>query len=327
MPSISAELDKLVIYGQNNNKRNVRKRREYQNSHNDLGTLMIFLPSSFIGGDISVRYPSHPDRVFNFSITNGRERKPLKCRYLAFRTDSQYEIKPVTSGIAVALIYKLTRGIPISINSISLLQRKVKNAFQPLSDFTNTLGIFLINSYSNGDCETNNLKGDDRKVYDCLASLPTDKYLLKVEQVHLVFNGYVTGIRRRSKLFRKLLTTALDEEEDVEISVSIKRNSEPSQTNQTRGKYSNKVEKDSNKWYRHVTQIFVGEPDVQVGEVHFINASSLLSLFEDREAENEFISPEKNGIDFKIEYVHSAITITQSDTCNIQSKRKKAKLT
>lgn len=88
---ISSELYKLLVYEEGNH---FKTHKDTLRSEKHFATLLVFLPSEYEGGDLVVRHMGRECR-FNFSM---RKDQPLHCRYVAFFTDCEHEVEPVTSG-------------------------------------------------------------------------------------------------------------------------------------------------------------------------------------------------------------------------------------
>lgn len=66
-------------------------------------TLVVFLPTQYEGGDILFTNKGIT-RSFRLGL------QPAKCDWLVYYSDGEYEIKPVTNGYRVTLIYYLFHG-------------------------------------------------------------------------------------------------------------------------------------------------------------------------------------------------------------------------
>jgi hypothetical protein len=314
--AIRAELYKLVIYEKGNY---VKKRQE--DSHGNkkhFATLMIFLPSYYTGGDFVVHQQHHTQSAFNFSISNGRETKPLKCHYVLFLNNNEYEIKPIKSGVVVTLIYDLyyennLMPKPIKVITKALLESKVQSVIDDLRDYTTSIGIFLAHPYSIGpNCQPNTLTGEDKKMYDLLICLPKDKYKITIVLLKITFSGFTHDTCNSDQPLKVLLQQAIYNGDDVEVSVATIIDIEQ-KTEQSRGKgrKSPDIRSVNCRQYHHVTQFYLGgDPaDHQVGEVQFINIASFLTTIKDIETDHEVISSSDDGLEFKVQCVHAAIKI------------------
>ena len=66
------------------------------------GTLVIQLPSNYAGGEFAV-YHLSKNKIFDFGGSEGRD----NFHYVAFYSDCQHEIKPVSKGYRLCLVYNL----------------------------------------------------------------------------------------------------------------------------------------------------------------------------------------------------------------------------
>lgn len=85
-PNVTAEFYKLLIYEKEGH---FKKHKDTLRDKHHFGTLLIFLPSEFEGGDF-VLYDKTESKSFNYSISDPkRVSKSLKTHWLAFYTDSK----------------------------------------------------------------------------------------------------------------------------------------------------------------------------------------------------------------------------------------------
>ena len=67
------------------------------------GTLVIVLPSEHSGGELVVR---HGSEEVTLSLDND---ETSQIRFAAFYADCEHEVKPITGGNRVCLVYNLVR--------------------------------------------------------------------------------------------------------------------------------------------------------------------------------------------------------------------------
>lgn len=96
---VTAELYKLVVYEDGGM---FKPHRDTQRSESHFGTLVILLPGKAAGGDLVVRHGGEEE---TFSIPTGKK----KCTWVAYFADVEHEVKPVTKGRRVSLLYHLHR--------------------------------------------------------------------------------------------------------------------------------------------------------------------------------------------------------------------------
>jgi hypothetical protein len=116
--SISASLYKMLIYGKG----------DFFLSHKDsekekgmFGTLIIGLPSKHTGGELLVRFDGKEECV-DFAEDAGNFKMP----YTAFYADCDHEIKPITSGYRVCLVYNLVQQRAAKTIRLEPLEEHVK---------------------------------------------------------------------------------------------------------------------------------------------------------------------------------------------------------
>jgi len=100
--SVKANLYKLLLY----------ETGDFFLTHKDsekekgmFGTLIVGLPSTHTGGELFIRFDSR-EKIVDFSEAT----RQYKIPYVAFFADCDHEIKPVTSGQRLALVYNLVQS-------------------------------------------------------------------------------------------------------------------------------------------------------------------------------------------------------------------------
>lgn|GEM_PF-126334 len=96
--NVAAEFYKLVVYEEGSF---FAAHRDTEKSPGMFGTLVIALPSAHEGGDLIIR---HDGREATLSLQND---DPGEIRYAAFYADCEHEVRPVTRGHRVCLVYNL----------------------------------------------------------------------------------------------------------------------------------------------------------------------------------------------------------------------------
>ena len=102
---LSAELHSMLIYGPG---QFFRRHRDSEKSDGMIATLVVTLPSTFTGGELVVEH--HGEQV----IDHG---SPDELGLVAFYTDCEHEVLPVTRGSRISLTYNLVAGpraVPIA---------------------------------------------------------------------------------------------------------------------------------------------------------------------------------------------------------------------
>jgi hypothetical protein len=93
------------------------------------GTLIIALPSKHSGGELLVRFDGKEECVdFAEDASN------FKMPYTAFYADCEHEIKPVTSGYRVCLVYNLIQEKAANMIKLEPLKEHVKKIAEVLED-------------------------------------------------------------------------------------------------------------------------------------------------------------------------------------------------
>lgn len=122
--TISANLYKLLIYEEGDF---FLAHKDSEKEKGMFGTLIVGLPSKHTGGELLIRFDGMEVSV-DFSELAGQYKMP----YVAFYADCDHEIKPITSGHRVCLVYNLvqTKG-------------KAKIQLEPLSEHVEGLSNIL----------------------------------------------------------------------------------------------------------------------------------------------------------------------------------------
>jgi len=95
---ISAELYKLLVYDQGGF---FLSHRDTEKAPGMFGTLIVVLPSAHEGGDLVVR---HAGREVTLDMSNAGV---SELTFAAFYADCEHEVRPVTQGYRVCLVYNL----------------------------------------------------------------------------------------------------------------------------------------------------------------------------------------------------------------------------
>jgi hypothetical protein len=96
--TISAELYKLLVYKQGGF---FLAHRDTEKTDGMFGTLVVTLPSSYLGGTLRIRHGGREVTV----ITKATD--PSELSYVAFFADCEHEVLPVRQGSRVCLVYNL----------------------------------------------------------------------------------------------------------------------------------------------------------------------------------------------------------------------------
>jgi len=128
--SIRAELYKLLVYPPGGF---FGWHRDTEKADGMLATLVVVLPSAHRGGELVIR---HQGREVTAQLVS---EDPSELRYVAFFADCEHELRPVTEGHRVCLVFNLMRvpGLvgqgewrsPVSAGEIVRVQRLLEDAF------------------------------------------------------------------------------------------------------------------------------------------------------------------------------------------------------
>jgi hypothetical protein len=99
--SVSANLYKLLVYEEGDF---FLAHKDSEKEKGMFGTLIVGLPSKHTGGELLIRFDGMEVKV-DFSELAGQYKIP----YVAFYADCEHEIKPITSGYRVCLVYNLVQ--------------------------------------------------------------------------------------------------------------------------------------------------------------------------------------------------------------------------
>lgn len=178
-----------------------------------VATLVIALPAAHTGGELVVRHEGR-EQIVDFSSLGS-----FQTQFAAFYADCEHEIRPVTSGFRLALVYNLTVGksqpaiaAPTSRQHVQtiapLLQRwrqeELRAAANTAAPQSLKLAVLLDHQYTEAGLSRDALKGTDRARADvlfaaareagCEASLALVEYW---ESGSAEPTGYEYGYRRR----------------------------------------------------------------------------------------------------------------------------------
>lgn len=124
--NISASLYKMLIYEKGDF---FLPHKDSEKEKGMFGTLIIGLPCKHTGGELLVRFDGKEERV-DFAEGAGN----FKIPYTAFYADCEHEIKPVTSGYRICLVYNLVQKQAAKTIKIVPLEEHVKKIAEVLED-------------------------------------------------------------------------------------------------------------------------------------------------------------------------------------------------
>ncbi len=156
---VSASLYKMLIY----------EKGDFFLSHKDtekepgmFGTMVITLPSRYSGGELIVRFEGTEERI-DSSTDSSRN----KLTVAAFYADCEHEIKPLSSGHRVCLIYNLIQkkaATPLKPSSMEVYIHQLALALTKRSGTTNDQPFILLlnHQYTPENFSVDSLKLNDR---------------------------------------------------------------------------------------------------------------------------------------------------------------------
>lgn len=156
---ISLSLYKLLIYEEG----------DFFLSHKDsekelgmFGTLIIGLPSAHTGGELSIRFDGK-EKIIDFSSPSRNYQMP----YVAFFADCDHEIKPITSGYRVSLVYNLLQDPGAQILNQSKVSAEVEQMAIILKSLADSISnkptaVLLGHQYTPANFSLMSLKHHDK---------------------------------------------------------------------------------------------------------------------------------------------------------------------
>src|SRR6185369_16157724 len=99
--TVSAELYKLLLYDQGSY---FKAHRDTEKSEGMFGTLVVVLPAEHRGGELVIR---HAGRETIVDLSGG---EPSELAFAAFYADCEHEVRAITEGNRVCLVYNLIQG-------------------------------------------------------------------------------------------------------------------------------------------------------------------------------------------------------------------------
>ena len=169
---VTAEFYKLLVYGPGSF---FVGHRDTEKAPGMFATLVVVLPSSFVGGDLLVR---HQGREAHLAL---RCDEPAEAAFAAFYADCVHEVLPVTEGHRLILTYNLVRagkGRPPKppdygeqqASVAALLQKWRDSKTQPGGDEPEKLVYPLEHAYTPAELGFAALKGADAAAAGVLAA-------------------------------------------------------------------------------------------------------------------------------------------------------------
>lgn len=163
--TISAHLYKMLIYETGDF---FLPHKDSEKEKGMFGTLVIGLPSKHTGGELVVSFGG-VEEIANFSENSG----DYKIDYAAFYADCDHEIKPLTSGYRICLVYNLIQqksGNKIQLTSLETNVEKLAEIFTKQQQYSNTKPhiVLLGHQYTPENFSADQLKLNDRPKAEAL---------------------------------------------------------------------------------------------------------------------------------------------------------------
>lgn len=167
---VKANLYKLLVY----------KEGDFFLTHKDsekeegmFGTLIFGLPSKHTGGELIVEFDGKKEVIeFDKDCADG------KIPFVAFYADCNHEVKPITSGYRVVLVYNLIhnkRASNIQPESFRFQTQKVKELLiSNVEDVSKPMVFLLSHQYTPTNFSLDNLKLNDRAKANVLLQAAKD---------------------------------------------------------------------------------------------------------------------------------------------------------
>lgn len=163
--AISALLYKMLIYGKGDF---FLRHKDSEKEKGMFGTLTIVLPCRHAGGEMVVSF-DNKEEVVNFSEASN----DYKISYAAFYADCDHEIKPVTAGYRVCLVYNLVlekaseKIAPATVETHAIQLAKIIKEQEPAGDIKPYI-VLLGHQYTPENFSKQSLKLNDRYKADIL---------------------------------------------------------------------------------------------------------------------------------------------------------------
>ncbi len=157
--SVSYDLYKLLIYEKGSF---FVSHRDTEKQQNMFATLVVVFPSEHEGGELIIRHDGQ-EKIIDFANKNNR----YKIQYAAFYADCEHEIKPVTNGYRLSLIYNLvlsdTKQQPLAPKTSKHVETfaQILNSWA-LKDQSTKMTLLLEHQYIPAGLSFHGLKNIDR---------------------------------------------------------------------------------------------------------------------------------------------------------------------
>ena len=168
---VSPILYKLLIYDKGSF---FAPHRDSEKTPGMFATLVVCLPSRHEGGALIVKHGGQTK-----TIDFGGADSEFKTQYASFYADCQHEIRPVTSGFRICLVYNLAIAgkqqqpeAPRLDTAVEQAAGLLRDLFGDASTNRSKIAVPFRHQYSEAGLEPEQLKGADRTRADVLVAQP-----------------------------------------------------------------------------------------------------------------------------------------------------------
>lgn len=199
--SLHADLYKLLVYEPGGF---FLAHRDTEKAHGMLGTLIIILPSVHAGGELIVR---HDGRETCLDL---RTCDPGELAYAAFYSDCEHEVRPVSEGHRICLVYNLimtaekkTAPVPDARPHIKAAAKALRE-WRTRTDRSQKIVYLLEHRYTEAALSLAALKGPDAiRAKVLIAAAQAADYIPHLAMVHIEESGWAEynggyGLRGKS---------------------------------------------------------------------------------------------------------------------------------
>src|SRR5262249_51298934 len=163
---VTPHLYKLLVYEKGSF---FAPHRDTEKTPGMFATLVVCLPSRHQGGTLLIRHDGQTQK-----IDFGGKTAEFTTQYAAFYADCEHEIKPVTSGYRICLVYNLAiagkkqPAAPKDGRDVERATELLAELFDEPSGDLDKIAIPLEHQYTEAGLDPRKLKGSDRARADVL---------------------------------------------------------------------------------------------------------------------------------------------------------------
>lgn len=190
--SVTASLYKLLVYETGSF---FLPHQDSEKEQGMFGTLVVGLPAKHTGGELIIRFDGREETIdFSSAASN------YKIPYTAFYADCEHEIKPVTSGYRVCLVYNLVQSEYTSTISSPQFSDQIDQMAEVLQQLSDSyewkpMAVLLNHQYTPANYSVTQLKLDDRPQAEALLEAAKKAgYFASLGLVTLYRHGQLEGV-------------------------------------------------------------------------------------------------------------------------------------